>query len=127
MVYDKHLTGPGLDAGKVLAKAHKTRYKHPRFYLNQDISVYDAIYYYVKSRDFQLDVPRKMLVRTPELQALNIWTVDELIRYLISVGRYKDLVIRYRGKERGTDRGVLKVKTFIILKQLLEETKGETK
>lgn len=102
---------------EILEKAKRTPYKHSAWYKGQKISVYKAIKHYVDTRDFYLDIPRTLTLT--EIRRMGYQGEPDksaIIQWLKSAEKYDTLRIRFAGSEGGTDKGVLKVKTFIILK-----------
>lgn len=98
---------------EVLEKAKSTPYKHKEWFINSGKTVYEAISYFVDSGEFYLDTPVKYLSEIEGYQG----TSDrrEVVKYLIEQKMWKNLVIRYGGRESGTDKGKLKILTFIEL------------
>jgi hypothetical protein len=102
---------------KILEKAKNTEYKHRQWFKEGGKSVYDAIEYFVKSGDFYLDFSSRINYASQIKGYDGVNNRKDITEWLISKKRYNDLIIRYAGKEKGTDRGVLKVKTFLLLKE----------
>lgn len=100
---------------KILNTAKETAYKHKDWF-KEGRSVYDAVSYFVDSGMFTLDTTVKYMNQLPEYKGKNL--KSDIVEYLIEKEDWKHLVIRYEGKEKGTDRGKLKILTFIYLQKL---------
>ena len=100
----------------ILERAKNTPYTHTNWYKEGGKSVYDAIEYFVKSNDFYLDFSSR-IQHIGQLKGYKGSTNrKDIVEWLINQREYDKLIIRYSGKEKGTDRGVLKVQTYLILK-----------
>ncbi len=122
-----------LEKEKILEKSKNTPYSHKNWFKEGGKTVFEAIDYYVNSQDFYLDTTIKQFHELPE-GLTDDWLsektnkhiaipLDYIISWLIKNNRYDKLVIRYIGKEGGTDRGKLKIQTFLILSQEKEAKK----
>lgn len=107
---------------KILEKAKESEYRHKDWFSEGGKSVYDAIKYYVNSGDFYIDTTIKNYEQLPK-EFYNEWlttkaepTKRDVREWLIKNKRYDKLVIRYDGKEGGSDKGKLKLQTYFILK-----------
>lgn len=114
---------------KILNKAKNTKYKHRIWSLEHMgiDTVYGFMKWAAKGNGMYLDVKRsiKYLSDIPEIyeaelkndQLKETYTRQEIVDLCIKHKNYKDLVII--SDERGTDRGILKIKTYLILKGLI--------
>ena len=103
---------------QIIEKAKRTDYKHAKFFTEGGKSVYEAMSSFVKSGDFSLTLPRN-ITHTNQIQGYNGAADKEaIIQWLINTKQYNKLILKYRGKEGGTDRGKLKIQTYLILKGL---------
>lgn len=93
-----------------MEKAKNTIYKHPKWFIGGQKTVYEAMKYFAESPDFYLDTTLKYVPK--EIDRTKPYNV---LGWLIENKKYKDLVIRYAGSEGGTDRGILKIKTYLEL------------
>lgn len=101
---------------QIIEKAKNTPYKHRAFFLEGGKSVYDAISYFVKCGDFYVTVPRNIKY-TSQVDGYNGPADKEaIVKWLIDTKQYDKLIIKYAGREGGTDKGKLKLQTFLILK-----------
>jgi hypothetical protein len=91
--------------------ATKTIYKHKNWFKEGNKTVFEAVQYMVDSGDFYLDIlPKYYKQGYKEFR-----TTKEVLAYFIDNKMYGDIIIKYAGREGGSDKGVLKVKTFINL------------
>lgn len=101
---------------KILERAKNTPYKHSKWFLEGGKSIYEAIEYFVKSNNFYLDFS----TRIQHINQLKGYkgkaNREDIVEWLIEQKQYDKLIIRYIGKGKGTDRGILKIQTFLILK-----------
>lgn len=101
---------------ELLERAKSTPYKHSKWFMDGNKTVYEAIDYYVKSNDFYLDFSNR-IQHVSQIKGYQGKTNrKDITDWLIEKKDYDSLIIRYSGREKGTDRGVLKVQTFLILK-----------
>lgn len=115
---------------ELIKKAKATLYKNKTWFIEGDKSVYDAMKYYAMSGDFYLAVPKKLLwLSSLETVTGEKYTgqksVTELVKWLISIGRFDLLLIKGEG---GSDKGKLKAELFCFFKQIkvsLEPDYGE--
>jgi hypothetical protein len=65
--------------------------------------------------DFYLDI-KPSFMKNPKLDGFNgNKNVSEVLNWLIDTQQYDNIIIRYAGSEGGSDRGKLKVTTWIEL------------
>jgi hypothetical protein len=106
----------------IIEKAKRTIYKHKHWYIEGNKTVYDAIKEMVETKDFFIDLKPKSY-RNPSLIDLKFasgWhSLSDVRNFCIENGLYQHLIFRYSGSEGGSDKGNLKIKTFLILKGLI--------
>ena len=106
---------------EILKKAKKTIYRNNSsgWYLdNTTKSVYDVMSEFVRTNDFRLDILPKYKYQY-QLQAIGydgLMEREAIIKWFIDNNHFDKLMIRYSGKEGGSDKGYLKIRTFSILK-----------
>lgn len=101
---------------QIIEKAKRTEYKHSKFFLEGGKSVYDAMSSFVKSGDFSLTLPRNITHASQIDGYTGVTEKEAIVQWLIDTKQYNKLVLKYMGKEGGTDRGKLKIQTYLILK-----------
>jgi hypothetical protein len=109
-----------MDEKKILEKAKNTEYRHKHWFKEGGKSVYEAIKHFVECGDFYLDFSSRINYASQIKGYDGLNSRKDVTDWLIEKKRYNKLIIRYAGKEKGTDRGVLKVKTFLALKNALK-------
>lgn len=97
---------------KIIERAKKTKYNHHKWF-KEGRTVYEAMEYFARCPDFVLDVVSSVTSEDVE----GVRHRGEAVDILVKKGLYSKLVLRYNGRERGTDRGKLKLQTYIILKR----------
>lgn len=102
-----------VEAQAIVQRAKKAPYRHKDWFLEGNKTVYDAVEYFVKSGDFYLDVARMFPLSDPCMG----WTVEETIDKMVAAERYNEIVIRHSGREKGSDRGKLKVMLYALLQE----------
>ena len=108
-----------IERNKVLSIAQKRVYKHQYWFIGRQKTVFEAIKHFVITGDFILDYPKSFKFSQWLLykSGYNGEKLHSLIlRWLILNKHYDKLIIRFAGSEGGTDKGILKINTFIILK-----------
>lgn len=100
---------------EILEKAKNTPYNHQKWFIEGGKNVYEVMEYFVKTNDFYLDFSN----RIQHINQLNGYkgksNRKDIVDWLVEQKQYDKLIIRYKGKEKGTDRGILKVQTYLIL------------
>jgi hypothetical protein len=107
---------------KLIQKARKTFYKHPAWFKEGNKTVFEAIRYMINCGDMGLDTTARYPSEIPNYNGMN--DRKEVIAYLIENEIWDKLVIRYHGKEGGSDKGKMKILTYLYLlkqKQKLAE------
>jgi hypothetical protein len=94
-----------------MTDATKTIYKHKDWYKEGNKTVFEAIKYMQDSGDFYLDI----LPKYKKTGFKGYKTVSEVLCHFINNKMYKDIIIRYKGREGGSDKGALKIATWIKL------------
>lgn len=113
-----------LEKEDIILKAKSTPYKHSHWFTEGGKSVYDAVSYFTESNGFYLDTVR---LKGPhetlgfvQTTGKHNFSREEIVNWFISKGAYDKLVIRYgSSKQPGSDRGILKIKTYLVLNGLL--------
>ena len=106
---------------EILKKAKITIYRNNSsgWYLNNTTkTVYDVMSEFVRTNDFRLDILPKYKWHH-QLQAIGydgLMEREAIIKWFIDNNHFDKLMIRYSGKEGGSDKGYLKIRTFSILK-----------
>jgi len=106
-----------MNEARIIQKAKNTKYKHKDWYRGTNRSVYSIMGELANTGDFYLDFPKTYGVS--KLRSIGYngeLKSSAVLKWLIATEKYDKLVIRFGGSERGTDKGILKVQTFIILK-----------
>lgn len=100
----------------LISKAKTTTYKHKDWFVGGEKTVYEAMEYFVDSGMFSLQTTAKYVNDIPGYTGSPVQS--DIVDYLIEKRMWELLKICYLGKEKGTDRGKLKVLTYIaIIKQ----------
>jgi len=113
---------------QILKKAKQTKYNHTNWYRWENKNVYEAIKYFVDSGDFYIDL--KNIINSPSQigykPSSKSITKEKLIKHCIDnfEEQWKNLRIRYAGSEGGSDKGKLKLKTFLILDNATSKDKS---
>ena len=104
---------------KILEKAKKTRYKHKDWYRGTNRSVYDIMLELTKTNDFIIDFSRNLSAyELREMGYAGELNRSSTIQWLIDTEKYDKLLIRFTGSEGGSDKGKLKIQTYLILKNM---------
>ena len=106
---------------EILKKAKKTIYRNNSsgWYLNNTTkTVYDVMSEFAKTKDFYLDIlPKyKYQYQLQEIGYNGIMERKSVTKWFIDNKHFDKLILRYSGSEGGSDKGILKIRTFIILK-----------
>ncbi len=110
---------------KTLEKAKQTQYKH-RIWSLEHMGI-DTVYGFMEwaagygGMFLDLKPSIKYLSDIPELEKTNLlkdgYNKREILELCIQQGLYKYIILR--SDERGSDSGILKIKTYLILKGLI--------
>ena len=106
---------------EILKKAKNKTYNHRIWYSGFDKTVYEAIKHFADCKDFYIDLKGsiKYLSQIEGYNGLN--KRKDIINYCIEnfEEHWHKLIINH--PERGTDRGKLKLQTYLILSNIKEE------
>lgn len=108
-----------MDKEKILNKAKGNIYKHRAWFAKRDKTVYEAMKYLADNPDFYIDL-KNTINHISQIEGYNGDTNrDEIINYCIKNfnKHWRKLRIKFRGSEGGTDKGKLKLQTYLILSE----------
>ena len=113
----------------ILEKAKRTKYKHNMWSLEHMgiDTVYGFMEWAADCNGMYLDLKPSIryISQMPEIGAelkrngisIDFRTKKEVLNMCIELGLYKYIILR--SDERGSDRGILKIQTYLILKGLI--------
>jgi len=103
---------------ELIQKAKNTIYKNKDWFIGGDKNIFEAISYFVECNDFIIDYKKNLT--TYDVSALGYdgyMSHNAVLKWLIENKHYNLLKIVFTGSEGGSDRGILKIKLFLYLKE----------
>jgi len=104
---------------EIIKKAEERFYKHRNWYREGGKTVYEAVKVFAESNDFFIGLKRTIkhisqiegYEGKPDRKKIIAYCIENLDEH------WDKLRIKFRGKEGGTDRGKLKLQTYLAIEE----------